>query len=167
MGVKAIAHRSSSSTGRGRKTGSAAAFSDEARAPVAGGGPASGWRERELGSTFHGRKSGKRGLGFRSPWKSSRRRRHPDSDGGTLGQQRSAPDTDDGTVGTSACEARQRRGSDSVEVRSGRLSRRQRVVLTVPLRRVDRRARHRKRWLTGGPLMSVIFELNLLRMKIA
>jgi hypothetical protein len=45
MGVEAIAHRRSLSAGRGRKTGSAAAFFDEARAPVAGGGPASGWRE--------------------------------------------------------------------------------------------------------------------------
>jgi hypothetical protein len=32
--------------GRGRKTGSAAAFSDEARAPVASSGPATGRRER-------------------------------------------------------------------------------------------------------------------------
>jgi hypothetical protein len=40
MGVEAIAHRSSMLMGRGRKTGSAAAFSDEVRAPVAGGGPA-------------------------------------------------------------------------------------------------------------------------------
>jgi hypothetical protein len=47
-------------------------------------GPMSGWRGRELGSTFHGRKSGKRGLRFRSPWKSSRRRRRLDSDGGAL-----------------------------------------------------------------------------------
>jgi hypothetical protein len=46
MGVVAIAHRSSLSTGRGSKTGSAVAFSDEARAPVAGGGPATG-RRRE------------------------------------------------------------------------------------------------------------------------
>jgi hypothetical protein len=40
VGVEAIGHRSSLSTGRGRKTGSAAAFSDEAMAPVVGGGPA-------------------------------------------------------------------------------------------------------------------------------
>jgi hypothetical protein len=63
MGVEAIAHRSSLSTGRGKKTGSAAAFSDEARAPVAGGGPASGWREREVGSTLHGRKVARGGSG--------------------------------------------------------------------------------------------------------
>jgi hypothetical protein len=45
IGVEAIAHRSSLSTRRGRKTGSAVAFSDEARAPVAGGGPTTGrWR---------------------------------------------------------------------------------------------------------------------------
>jgi hypothetical protein len=81
MGVEAIAHRSSLSTGRGRKTGSVATFSDEARALVVGGGPAMGRREREVGSTLHGRKSGKRGLGHRSPWTSSRRRRRPDSDG--------------------------------------------------------------------------------------
>jgi hypothetical protein len=46
MGVEAIAHRSSLLTGRGRKTGSASAFSNEARAPVAGGGPATGRRRR-------------------------------------------------------------------------------------------------------------------------
>jgi hypothetical protein len=46
MGVERIAHRSSLSTGRGRKTGSAVAFSDEVRAPVAGGGPVTGRRER-------------------------------------------------------------------------------------------------------------------------
>jgi hypothetical protein len=40
VGVEAIGHRSSLSTGRGRKTGSATAFSDEAMAPVVGGGPA-------------------------------------------------------------------------------------------------------------------------------
>jgi hypothetical protein len=113
MGVEAIAHRSPLSTGRGRKTGSTTAFSDEARALVAGGGPVSGWRERELGSTFHGRKSGKRGLGFRSPWKSSRRRRRPDSDGGALRQRRSAPDTDNSAVGTSAREVR--RGDDATQ----------------------------------------------------
>jgi hypothetical protein len=42
MGVEAIAHRRSLSTGKGRKTGSTAAFSDEARAPVAGGDPGMG-----------------------------------------------------------------------------------------------------------------------------
>jgi hypothetical protein len=46
MGVEAIDHRSSLSMGRGRKNGSAAAFSDEARAPVADGGPAMGRSER-------------------------------------------------------------------------------------------------------------------------
>jgi hypothetical protein len=117
MEVDAIAHRSSLSTGRGRKTRSAAVFFNEARAPVAGGGPVSGWRERELGSTFHGRKSGKRGLGFRSPWKSSRRRRRPDSDGGALRQRRSAPDTDDSVVGTSAREVR--RGDDATQTGGG------------------------------------------------
>jgi hypothetical protein len=120
MGVEAIAHRSSMSTGRGRKTESAAAFSDEARAPVAGGGPASGWRERELGSTFHRRKSGKRGLGFRSPGKSSRRRRRPDSDGGALGHRWSAPDTDDGAVRMSAREARRGDGAARTAGRRGR-----------------------------------------------
>jgi hypothetical protein len=104
-GVETIAHRSSLSTGRGRKTGSAAAFSDEARALVAGGGPAMGRREREEGSTLHGRKSGKRGLRHRSPWTSSRRRRRPDSDGGTLKQGRLTSDMDDDAVGTGAREA--------------------------------------------------------------
>jgi hypothetical protein len=61
MRVETIAHRGSLSTGR--KTGSTAAFFDEARAPVAGGGPASGWREREVDSTLHGRKGGKKGSG--------------------------------------------------------------------------------------------------------
>jgi hypothetical protein len=46
MGVETIAHRSSLSTGRGRKTGSAMVFFDEVRAPVAGGGPATGRRWR-------------------------------------------------------------------------------------------------------------------------
>jgi hypothetical protein len=94
---------------------------------VAGGGPASGWREREVGSTFHRRKSGKRGLGFRSPWKSSRRQKRPDSDGGALGQRRSAPDTDDGAIRTSACEATARLGQGG---QLGRLSGRQRAVPT-------------------------------------
>jgi hypothetical protein len=49
MGVEAIAHRSSLSTGRGRKTGSVATFSDEVRAPVAGGGPTTGRRRRVCG----------------------------------------------------------------------------------------------------------------------
>jgi hypothetical protein len=115
----------------------AAAFSDEARAPMAGGGPASGWRERELGSTFHRRKSGKRGLELRSPWKSSRRRRRPDSDGGSLGQRWSASDTDDGAVRTGAREVRQRRGRDSGEARSEWLSGRRRAVPIAPLRRVS------------------------------
>jgi hypothetical protein len=52
------------------------------------------------------KKSGKKGLGLRSPWTSSRRRRWPDSDGGALGQRRSASDTDDGAVGTSTREVR-------------------------------------------------------------
>jgi hypothetical protein len=120
MGVEAIAHRSSMSMGRGRKTESTAAFSDEARAPVAGGGPASGWRERELGSTFHRRKSGKRGLGFRSPGKSSRRRRRSDSDGGALGQRWSAPDMDDSAVRMSAREARRGDGAARTAGRRGR-----------------------------------------------
>jgi hypothetical protein len=51
MGVEAIAHRSSLSMGRGRKTGSAAAFSDEARALVADGGPAMGRRRRVSGGS--------------------------------------------------------------------------------------------------------------------
>jgi hypothetical protein len=46
MGVETIAHWSSLSTGRGRKTGSAVTFSNEVRSPVAGGGPATGRRER-------------------------------------------------------------------------------------------------------------------------
>jgi hypothetical protein len=63
MGVEAIAHWSALSTGRGKKTGSAVVFSDEARAPVASGGPASGWREREVGSTLHRRKVARGGSG--------------------------------------------------------------------------------------------------------
>jgi hypothetical protein len=107
MEVDAIAHRSSLSMGRGRKTRSAAVFFNEARAPVAGGGPMSGWRERELGSTFHRRKSGKRGHRLCSPWKRSRRRRRPDSDSGALGQRRSALTTDNDAARTAG-----RRGRD-------------------------------------------------------
>jgi hypothetical protein len=156
MGVEAIAHRSSMSTGRGRKTESAAAFSDEARAPVAGGGPASGWRERELGSTFHRRKSGKRGLGFRSPGKSSRRRRRPDSDGGALGQRWSAPDTDDGAVRMSTREARRGEATVRLGQRGGAVG----TPVRGPDRRADRRGRRGTRWVTDGPHMSVISELN-------
>jgi hypothetical protein len=140
--------------GEGGETRSTTTFSDEARALVAGGGPASGWRERELGSTFHRRKSGKRGLVLPSPWKSSRRRRRPDSDGGTLGQRRSASDTDDGAVGTGAREARRRRGTDSGEAQSERLSGHRRGVSTAPLRHASGAGAWQPRSdgaLTGGP----------------
>jgi hypothetical protein len=60
MGVEAIAHRSSLSTGRGRKIESAVAFSDEARAPMAGGSPATGRRER-IGA--EGRREKRGGVG--------------------------------------------------------------------------------------------------------
>jgi hypothetical protein len=78
MGVEAIDHRSSSSTERGRTTGSAAAFSDEARAPMASGGPATGRRKREQSSTFHGRKAARRGSG------SAHRGRARDGGGGRI-----------------------------------------------------------------------------------
>jgi hypothetical protein len=78
MGVEVIAHRSSSSTGRGRKIGSVAAFSDEARAPVVGGSPVTGRRKRELSSTFHGRKAARRGSGS-----AHRGRAHDDGGGWT------------------------------------------------------------------------------------
>jgi hypothetical protein len=78
MGVEVIAHRSSSSTGRGRKTGSVAAFSDEARAPVVGGSPVTRRRKRELSSTFHGRKAARRGSGS-----AHRGRAHDDGGGWT------------------------------------------------------------------------------------
>jgi hypothetical protein len=81
MGEGAIAHRSSSSTGRGRKPARRQCFSDEVRAPVAGGGPTTGRREREVSSALHGRETVRGGLGRRSPWAWSRRRRRPDSDG--------------------------------------------------------------------------------------
>jgi hypothetical protein len=109
MGVDEIAHAfmvDELATERGRKTGLTAAFSDEARAPMADDSPTSGWSERELGSTFHRRKSGKRGR-FRSLWKSSRRRRRPDSDSGALGQR--------GGDGAAWTAGRWQHGSDSRE----------------------------------------------------
>jgi hypothetical protein len=133
--------------GKGKETGSAAAFSDEARAPVAGGSPASGWREREVGSTLHGRKSGKRGLGLRSPWTSSRWRRRPDSDGGVLGQRRSASDTDESAVETGARKARQWCGASTWQPRGD-------GALIGGLGAG-------KRQLIGGPLMSVISILKI------
>jgi hypothetical protein len=167
MGVETIAHRSSLS---------AAAFSDEARALVAGGGPAMGRREREVGSTLHGRKSGKRGLGHRSPWTSSRRRRRPDSDGGALGQGRSASDMDDDAVETGAREATATartaggavgravgtptRSPDSALKAHERRGRHERVAATRR-RRADRRARRGKQRLTGGPHSLVFFVLKI------
>jgi hypothetical protein len=52
------------------------------------------------------KKKQQEGLGFRSPWKSSRWWRHPDNNSGMPGQRRSAQDTDDGAVRMSAREAR-------------------------------------------------------------
>ncbi len=101
MGVEAIAHRSSLSTGRGRKTGSAAAFSDEARAPVAGGGPATARREGKVSSTLHGRRTARGELGRRSPWSCSRRRRRPDSDDRGARTATVGFGPGDGAVGTS------------------------------------------------------------------
>jgi hypothetical protein len=61
MGVDARAHRSSLSTGRGRKTRSAAAFSDEARAPMDGSGPATGRRRERISAD--GRREKRDGAG--------------------------------------------------------------------------------------------------------
>jgi hypothetical protein len=172
MGVEAIAHRSSLSTGRGRKTRSAEAFFDEVRASVAGGGPVMGRRERELSSMFHGRKAARRGSG------SAHRGRA--RDGGALGQRRLASDTDDDAVGMSTWEARRGDGvARTVAVRLRRLSRCRRAVPIAYLRRAggvalrgrvaatrrwhaDRGAQRGKRLLTGGPHLSVFSELNLL-----
>jgi hypothetical protein len=136
MGVEAIAHRSSLSTGRGRKTGSTT-FIDEARAPVAGGGPATGRRERELGSTFHGRKATSGGSG------SAHRGRARDGGGSwTATVARSDSGLAVGrVVGTPA------HGPDSalkVRERRGR-------VAATRRRHADRWARCGKRWLIGGP----------------
>jgi hypothetical protein len=131
MWVEAIAHRSFLPTGKGGKTRLAVVFSDEVRAPVAGGGPASGWRGRGSSAQQSTEKKRQGGCsGLRSPWRSSRRRRRPDSGGGALEQRHdawtvtwSALDTGDGAVGTGVREARRRRGSDSGEALSERCCR--------------------------------------------
>jgi hypothetical protein len=178
MGVEAIANRSSSSTGRGRKTGSAAAFSDEVRAPVAGGSPAMGRRKRELSSMFHGRKAARRGSG------SAHRGGARDGGGGrtmTVARSDSIGRLWTRTTVQSG-RARVRRGDGAAQTaaaRSGRLSGRWGAVSTAHLRRAsgvaqrgrvaatrqrctDRQARRGKRRLKGGPHSSAFFELNLL-----
>jgi hypothetical protein len=117
MWVEVVAHRSFLPTGRG-KTGSVAAFSDEVRAPAAGGGPASGWRgERTLSSIVPGEKVAGGVLGLRSSWRVTRWRRRPDSSGDALRQGHdvrmvmwSASGTGGGAVGTARVRRRRQRG---------------------------------------------------------
>jgi hypothetical protein len=66
MWVEVVAHRSFLPTGRG-KTGSAAVFSDEVRAPRADGGPASGWRGRGRSAQQSPEKKRQGGRGSRAP----------------------------------------------------------------------------------------------------
>jgi hypothetical protein len=176
MGVEAIAHRSSLSTGRGRKTGSAAAFSDEVRAPVAGGSLATGRRERELSSTFHERKATRRGSG------SAHRGRARDGGGDrtttvarsdSVGRLRTWTTARSGRAHVRRGKATARlgqwwRGRDGCRD-AGAWSRqcikaherRGRMAATRRWR-ADRRARRVKWRLTGGPHSSAFFELNLL-----
>jgi hypothetical protein len=153
MRVETIAHRGSLSTGRGRKTGSATAFFDEARAPVAGGGPASGWREREVGSTLHGRKGGKKGSG------SAHRGRARDGGGGqtaTVARSDSVSwlRTRMTTRLRRACARRGNGAARTATARSGRLSEHRRAFPTAPLRRASGVGAWQPRGvsaLTGGP----------------
>jgi hypothetical protein len=99
--------------GKGGKTETAAAFSDEVGVPVAGVG-----RERKLKRKCIRRKRRQGGCsGLRSPWRGSRRRRWPDNGGGALRQRHSAQtatwsssDMRDGAVGTGVREARRGEG---------------------------------------------------------
>jgi hypothetical protein len=173
VGIARVAHRSFLSTGKGENR-------------IDGGvlrlGEGSGGRrrscvgvegERKLGSTIHGEKA-VRGGGvswLRSPWRSSRRRRRPDSGGGALGQQCGRLRTwetarsgwarvrrGDGTAQTAERRCRSTplwHDAGTCAVRRGRMAATRR-------RRTDRWARRGKRRLTGGPLMSVISKLNLL-----
>jgi hypothetical protein len=106
MGEGKIAHRSSSSTVRGRNPARRWCFFLRGGATVAGGGPATVWREGKVSSTLHGRETMRGRLGRRSPWmklataedgRTSTRFGH----GGGA-----ASDSGDGAVGTGRGEVR-------------------------------------------------------------
>jgi hypothetical protein len=136
MWVEVIAHRSSLSTGRGRKTGSAAAFSDEARAPVAGGGPAMGRRRRVSGGGGAETTTAPDGTTHlaRRRLTTAASARHSDSSGASLGQWGGGFGPGERAV-EMAC-ARQGEGADS-GARSGGLSGRRYAVPTSLLRRAS------------------------------
>jgi hypothetical protein len=70
----------------GWKTGTAATFSDEVGAPVAGGILRRGGEEEEAQvQVYPEKKVARRCSGLCSPWRGSRRRRLSDNDGGALG----------------------------------------------------------------------------------
>jgi hypothetical protein len=100
--------------GKGGKTGTTAAFSDEVGALVADGVLRRGGKEEEAQAQGYPEKKAARGCsGLRSPWRGSRRRRRLNNSGGALGQKHgartmtwSASDMGDGVVGTGAREAR-------------------------------------------------------------
>jgi hypothetical protein len=102
----------------GWKTGTAATFSDEVGAPVAGGILRRGGEEEEAQvQVYPEKKVARRCSGLCSPWRGSRRRRLSDNDGGALGQRHGArtqewrqrgSDTEDSGSGDG--EARRSRG---------------------------------------------------------
>jgi hypothetical protein len=68
---------------KGGKNGTAAAFSDEVGAPVAGGVLCRGGKEEEAQTQrYPEKKAARRSLGLRSPWRGLRRRRRPNNGGG-------------------------------------------------------------------------------------
>jgi hypothetical protein len=105
MGVDAIAHWSSLSMGRGRKTGSAVMFSDEARAPVAGGGPVTGRRRRVSGGGGAEMTTAPGGTAHLARWRpvTAASARRSDSSGGE-------PQTAGRRLRNSEREVRRRRG---------------------------------------------------------
>jgi hypothetical protein len=117
VGIARVAHRSFLSTGKGENW-------------IDGGvlrrGEGSGGRrrsyvgvegERKLGSTIHGEKRQVGGSGLRSPWRSSRRRRRPDSGGGALGQRRGRLRTRETARSGRACARRGNSAARTVERR--------------------------------------------------
>jgi hypothetical protein len=164
MWVEAIAHRSFLPTGKAGETGSAAAFSDELRAPAVGGSPVSGWRGRGSSaqqSTEKKRQGGVLGAPltveeFATTEAAGQRRRRArtearrsDSDvvgfghGGQRGQDRRAR-------GEATARLGQRRGAVGTALSVGAfMARRGRMAATWQWH-ADRRARRGKRRLTGG-----------------
>jgi hypothetical protein len=140
MGVEAIAHRNSLSMGRGRKTGSAAAFSDKARAPVASGGPATRRRRPVARLTWRGADR-------------RRRRKHGTRTavGVSLGQRGGGFEPDERAVETA--RARRRRGQRGTVGRAvGTLARGPNSALKARERRgMGTWQPHIDGALTGGP----------------